>query len=502
LHAQTLHAVLPEIRDALKGRRVTKVELAGKYGVLVRFAGADRDLWLSAHPELSRVGLVRTPPDVGAPRTAADSLAEPLLNAALDEVEGEPGGRVARFRFTRRDARHARPVLIAELIPRFANVILTGNDDRILWCRRDFVGEGRPRRIASGETYAAPAGAPEREGGVAPAVEIPADGSPADGSPNDAADAWYRPREEEESSGLLLAELRRTLVKRRKRAAKALVQIRARLEEAGREAELRAHAELLTAHLRTAKRGMTSVNLPAFDGSGDVEIALDPKLDPRGNAEALFKKARRVARGRDEMAAQQSVQQTELERVDAAMARLDPPPAPADLRGIIREIAPSLLGADRGGAPARGKAGGAAPGSAPGDPAPRPSSLPDGFNPRRYVLPGGWEVWVGRSAKQNDELTHRWASQRDLWFHARGAQGSHTVLRVGSGKGEPPRAAIEAAAAIAAWFSKARNSTLVPVAYTEKRYVRKPRKAPVGTALMMREKVVMVTPALPDGESE
>ena len=54
------------------------------------------------------------------------------------------------------------------------------------------------------------------------------------------------------------------------------------------------------------------------------------------------------------------------------------------------------------------------------------------------MLPGGWEVWVGRSAKQNDELTHRWAAPRDLWFHARGCEGSHVVLRIGSGKGEPP----------------------------------------------------------------
>ncbi|HMB71055.1 MAG TPA: NFACT RNA binding domain-containing protein [bacterium] len=490
MHTEILHAVLPEIRDALVGHRVTKVELVGKYGVLVRFADAKRDLWLSSHPELSRTGLVERPPDVGAPRTAPDNLDEPLGSAVLREVEGEPGGRVARFRFERRDAaRHAEPVLIAELIPRFANVILTGNDDRILWCRREFTGAGRPRQVAAGETYAAPGGAPERETAAPPPVTV-TDGA----SPNATADAWYRAREEEESSGLLLAELRRTLVKRRKRAAKALVQIDSRLEEAGREAELREHAELLTAHLKLARRGMASVRIPAFDGSGEVEIALDPKLDPRGNAEALFKKARRVARGRDEMIAQRSVQQEEVDRMDAAMARLDPPPAPEALREIVRELAPSLLAAERRGS-ARGAGG--------GDSAPeRPSSLPDGFNPRRYLLPGGWEVWVGRSAKQNDELTHRWASQRDLWFHARGAQGSHTVLRVGSGKGQPPREIIEAAAAVAAWFSKARNSNLVPVAYTEKRYVRKPRKSPVGTAMMMREKVVMVTPALPDGEKD
>ena len=66
-----------------------------------------------------------------------------------------------------------------------------------------------------------------------------------------------------------------------------------------------------------------------------------------------------------------------------------------------------------------------------------------------------------------------------------------------SGKGEPTRAIVEQAAAIAAHYSKARKSKLVPVAYTEKRYVRKPRGAPAGTAAMMREKVLMVEPALP-----
>jgi len=129
----------------------------------------------------------------------------------------------------------------------------------------------------------------------------------------------------------------------------------------------------------------------------------------------------------------------------------------------------------------------------------RHPSLPDGFNPRVYELPGGWIVWVGRSARQNDELSHRRASQKDLWFHARGAQGSHTVLRISSGKGEPPREILEMTASIAAFHSKARNSKLVPVAYCEKRYVRKPRGAPVGTASIMREKVLMVEPKEPAG---
>lgn len=109
---------------------------------------------------------------------------------------------------------------------------------------------------------------------------------------------------------------------------------------------------------------------------------------------------------------------------------------------------------------------------------------------------------MGRNAAQNDELTHRVARPRDLWFHARGAQGSHTVLRISSGKGEPTKSVIAAAAAIAAFHSKARNSKLVPVAYTERRFVRRPRGAPPGTASIQREVVIFVEPGIPDEAPE
>ena len=120
-----------------------------------------------------------------------------------------------------------------------------------------------------------------------------------------------------------------------------------------------------------------------------------------------------------------------------------------------------------------------------------------GTHPRRYVLAGGWEVLVGRSNRENDILTHKLAKAEDLWFHARGVAGSHVILRCARGGAKPPKTIIEQAAAIAAHFSKARTSAMVPVIYTEKRYVRKPRKATPGLAVCLREKVVMVRPSAP-----
>ncbi len=116
---------------------------------------------------------------------------------------------------------------------------------------------------------------------------------------------------------------------------------------------------------------------------------------------------------------------------------------------------------------------------------------------RRYALPGGYEVWVGRNATQNDRLTFQFARKYDLWLHARGVSGSHTVLRLPGRKHRPPATVIERAAEIAAYHSKARTSSLAPVIVTERKYVRKPRKSRPGTVIVEREKVLLVKPGLP-----
>jgi hypothetical protein len=125
-----------------------------------------------------------------------------------------------------------------------------------------------------------------------------------------------------------------------------------------------------------------------------------------------------------------------------------------------------------------------------------------GIHPRRFVLPDGWVVLVGRSNAENDVLTHQAARPRDLWFHARGVAGSHVVLQRGDRKDNPSKAALDQAASIAAYYSKARTSRHAPVIHTEKRYVRKPRKAPPGLAVCLREKVLMVEPRLPAGSAD
>ncbi len=119
---------------------------------------------------------------------------------------------------------------------------------------------------------------------------------------------------------------------------------------------------------------------------------------------------------------------------------------------------------------------------------------------RVFIVDGGFEVWAGKSSKNNDELTLKHAKPNDWWFHARGASGSHVVLKVNTGKGEPGKRAKEQAAGIAAYYSKMKNAKMVPVAMTEKKYVRKPKGASPGSVMVEREKVIFAEPALPGGE--
>ncbi len=121
---------------------------------------------------------------------------------------------------------------------------------------------------------------------------------------------------------------------------------------------------------------------------------------------------------------------------------------------------------------------------------------------RRFVVEGGFEVWAGKNSANNDLLTVRHSRPNDIWFHARGVGGSHVVIKVGSAAGEPSKEAIRQAASIAAYYSKHRNAKRVPVAYTEKKYVRKPKGAAPGSVAVEREKVIMVDPRLPEGAKD
>lgn len=116
------------------------------------------------------------------------------------------------------------------------------------------------------------------------------------------------------------------------------------------------------------------------------------------------------------------------------------------------------------------------------------------MNYKYFKSPEGLYIIVGMDDKSNDQLSLKIAKQNDLWFHVAGFPGSHVVLRCNNEK--PGKKCIEAAAQVAAWFSKMRKGGTVSVSYCLGKNVKKPSKAKHGTVTIKGEKIVKVKPKL------
>lgn len=278
------------------------------------------------------------------------------------------------------------------------------------------------------------------------------------------------------------ASVNRHLSREIRRARKALAQTGVADEHEKDSAICRKYAEIILANIGRMKKGSFSARLPDIHSSGRemIRIPLEAKLSPQANAEVYFAKARKSTRRAER--ARQKIEEMRSRLAELIMLE-DRASAPGITEARLAEIAKSVSRPQR----AAGQ---------DGESVDEKSALL-GIRPRRFTITGGWTVLVGKSARENDILSHKYASPSDLWFHARQAQGSHVVLRRGKKKAEVSKQAILEAAAIAAHYSKARTSKHVAVSYAEKRYVKKVRKGPPGMAAMLREKVVFVDPAIP-----
>jgi predicted ribosome quality control (RQC) complex YloA/Tae2 family protein len=294
-------------------------------------------------------------------------------------------------------------------------------------------------------------------------------------------DRWLAAFDAEASLAVLHRELRALARRERRRHAAARRVLDRESSEVGAVETLRRQAESVLAHLDRIPAGTARVRLPDPYGGPDLDIELDPRRRPAAAAEALFQRARRLERRREHLDARR----TELEATARRLEHLEGVLESSDATAL-EETARQLVA--EGTLDARVLAG---------EPARPPAAAPR--RPYRVIeLGDGWEVWVGRSSADNDELTHRLAAPHDLWLHAFGAAGAHVILRrTDGGRAHPPRRLIERAAAIAAYHSNARHSGAVPVSVTERRYVRRPRNAPPGTAVTLRDETLMVEPWQP-----
>jgi hypothetical protein len=284
-----------------------------------------------------------------------------------------------------------------------------------------------------------------------------------------------------ETHGRILSTRLKPLARRLNTRRKLLDRLRSDLERSARHARLRREAETLAAYQSQIDTGASSVELPdVYNPDERLRIELDPALSVVNQVNKRFRLAGKLERSAAHTRRRIEEIGAEVETLAAAIASVDAAPSFAAAMRRIGEMRVET------------------PGTTPtaGRPARERRDAPRGAF-RRIELDAMWFVLVGRNNRENDELTFHEAAPTDLWFHAQHVPGSHVVLKSRGNPGAPPPQVLERTAAIAALYSKARHSGLVPVIYTQRKYVRKPRGARPGQVVCEREKMIMVEPGLP-----
>ncbi len=256
----------------------------------------------------------------------------------------------------------------------------------------------------------------------------------------------------------------RRAVRRRERALETLEQGRT---EAEQWPELKSKADLILTRLSEIPHGVSEAEVEGFDGT-PVRLSLDPTRPPTSYAQALYRRAGKLRRRLEHLPRRRAALQRELSKLKELSATLAQRP---DLAPYLEE---TLIGLGEQ-EPHRRRA--------------RKSRAQTPPAQARELPIEGFTVQIGRSAQENDALVRR-ARGDDVWLHARGVPGAHVVV---SSKGQPvPTEVLHRAAELAAWHSQARGERTVQVSYTEGRYLRKPKGAPPGAVVLLREHVVHV----------
>jgi predicted ribosome quality control (RQC) complex YloA/Tae2 family protein len=252
---------------------------------------------------------------------------------------------------------------------------------------------------------------------------------------------------------------------------KKIEKLKTTLKDAEKAEEFQRFGELLTANLYAAKKGIKEIEVINYydEMGGTVVIDLDPRKTPSENAQKYFSKYQKAKNAVSIVMEQIEKAHEEVDYFDRLMQQVEVA-SPKDIEEIREELIEGGYIRERQ----------------------RKKKKPQNAKPilDHFVASNGTEIIVGKNNKQNDYLTNKLAARDEIWLHTKDIPGSHVVIR----SKEPDEETILEAALLAAYFSKARNSSSVPVDFTRVRFVKKPSGAKPGFVIYENQQTVYVTP--------
>lgn len=233
--------------------------------------------------------------------------------------------------------------------------------------------------------------------------------------------------------------------------------------------------ELITANIYAIEKGQTSLKALNFyeEEQPEIEIALEATKTPSENAQKYFNKYNKAKRTMVALSLQKKQNDEELDYLENVLVSIETATEDSDLAEIREELAEQGFVKkkkyNKGKQPKQKKT-----------------------TPHHFISSDGYDIYVGKSNTQNDELTLHIAQNNDIWLHTKNIPGSHVIIKMKDSQPLPEQTLLEAAN-LAVFHSKAKNSSNVPVDYTPRKNVKKPRGAKPGMVIYEQNKTVTIT---------
>jgi predicted ribosome quality control (RQC) complex YloA/Tae2 family protein len=459
LNRLEIERVLTEIAPILHGGWIQKIQQPTPDTLVleIRVPGQTHHLLISSRPDTARLHLTNHPlQNPPTPPAFCQFLRAHFQGARLTDICQVPNDRIVEIHCA---CKAGAQTIVCELTGKKANILALDAGRLIL---RDLAN----RRDLVGQLYTYPA---QRGRDRQEPLSNRFTGALGGNSPISAEiDAYYRDQEStlavDHAKEARLRVLRSTLKKEQRR-------IEAWREDLDRAAKYRDYArygELIKANLGTIAKGTDHITVADYfdERLPEVTIPLDRTKSPQGNMDDYFRKHRKHMAAERELTPRIKQAERELERFRAELSAIEQgtwtPPAASHSGSSVMTRIKVRNNRQSGEAQRRGPF-------------------------RRFISADGLPIFVGRNARENDELTFGLAKSDDLWLHARGTPGSHVVVRLGKGT-DPPPETLRDAATLALLYSDLKKSGKGEVIYTRRKWVKKAKGQAPGAVTVTQEK--------------
>lgn len=482
MNEKTLENLSAELASVLIGQKFGKIFTLARFRLAVDFRLPNSSyLFISVEPSAPAVYLIKRrlrdlEKQTGSQTSFVMFLRKRLANSVLEKIEKIENERILRFYFSARNeiGQLENYTLLAQLTGRSANLFLLDDKEFILDHCRETLGDGQ--EIASRYNPPQSQSAETRQRDEAASFPLGEFSTLSEAIDADALEKEIEKRFRVKAQAAL-AKLKQETIKREKLIKK----LEKDLDNHGDAQNWKRLGDLLLANIANAKRTGNKVFVTDYydENTPTVEIEVDENITLPHAAEKFFKRYTKARNALEEISKRLTLFRSEVENLKAQKERLDSAVTEKD-EAVVAEFLdekPEKLAVKIKERPAESFSGA-----------------------RRYTSSDGFEILVGKAAKDNDFLTFRIAKSQDLWLHAADYPGSHVVVR-NPNRQEIPQKTLLEAAEIAAFFSAAKSQGKAAVNYTQKKFINKPKGSNPGLVSLSSFKTILVEPKVFESKS-